>query len=420
MGSDVNSVVVKGTTGTTSASVDLTSPGFGTVKGAIVLCARATSFDTRNDHGGISIGFWDGTNQRVMHMSAEDDVTDGNYNRDSSASYGVIIQATGDNTDALGAISNDPTDGIRITWSAGDDGSANRAADYKLAAILFNGDDFTCEVGTITDTIPQTPSTWELALGWQPQFLWLIDIDAGSDSTWYGGMGIASDNGAGTDYGALGYYARYNETAQIMSYWDDACLTSEAWTATGPRIYATGWDSNGVDLSASASHTRDMYYLAISAGDTLQLWADSFTTPTTDGAWDFNTPGFEPQCLVLFQTACPGVGTRYGSSPNVDGFGIGISDGTTHWSMCMASDDGPATSDTATYCSETPAVYEDGVGTTTLADINGLTLDADGWSCTDAEVVDFDSTARYWWGLAIEVGSATTAGRSHILGGGVV
>lgn len=414
----VFAAVVNGATATSATTADYTKTGFGTPKAAIVLCARADSYDTAVSNGALSIGFWDSTTQVCYSCFAEGsggfgDTTDFGYNN-------KIIAL--DNVDSAllftGTVEN-ITDGIRITYA----GSGTWAA-YKVTVILLNGADLQAKAGALA--LGTGTSAIEVSCGFQPDFI-LGTQAASNDGThrsvyMYPTFGCAKDAGGGsTTHRCISMFQDQLTAMTNYTVVRTDCLTQK--DAYGGRVWyltASGWDSNGLDVTPSASTSSSyLFYLALDVGSA-NTWLGTVNPPTTaSGAWDSPNTGFTPQLVILGQTLCDAVDSGDTASPMADTFGICAFDGTTEGSIAITEDDGYSDAAAKSYASERLAYLYDGTYTapTLYYDIGNATMDSTGWTVADDEVDTANATTRYWWGLALEQSSGTTYQASASISG---
>jgi len=118
---------------------DFTESGFGTVKAAIVIVGNSSSATETTPNSALSIGFWDGTNQRCIYSGATFGVTTTDSNRGTSSTNIAAIRI--DTNYAKYSISN-ITDGVRLTMTLD-----NTTEQRYATVIMFGGADVTASVG---------------------------------------------------------------------------------------------------------------------------------------------------------------------------------------------------------------------------------------------------------------------------------
>lgn len=280
-----------------SPDTDFTEKDFGTPKAAIVIMSNAQGATT-NFHGQISIGFWDGTNQRCMYASDQDGITT------SSAWRGYIINRIG-YADVGGVKFADYTianitNGVRITLSYDNTSIARMAT-----VILFSGHDLetaVTELAIADDGVAQNSS-----LSFRPDVLFGVTVgDNTTGSTFsefsFGvttrqaatyknySTSLVAHNGVTTSNTAS--IARTNRMAGQIS---DTLSTSWFWETT--QFNADGFQGDTDPNNLSSTYGDKILYLALKApGVNFEAWYGGL--PSTDGNVSTTGIGFKPGILI--------------------------------------------------------------------------------------------------------------------------
>jgi hypothetical protein len=387
-----------------NATRDLTVPGFGTPKAAIVVTLgdplRNVSDTT---FGQFGIGFTDGTNQCCHHICIQDGVsTTNSYRRYTTDSLAMRVASnTGGILSEVG-FSSWITDGIRLVPSASSSG-------LHYWAILFGGADLSAYVKTQALSTQDTKVTVTGA-GFTPDLAFLIctGLHSGSKDSVISraikAFGCAHDNGASIDQRSIGWR---DEDALGTSQITNSLITNGCVGQLGTGVSSASWDWYG-DITAFNSDGCDIYARGGSSGSdevgilflnigTKLGKLSTVTTPTSTGDDDaMSSLSFSPDGCVVGFSSVSSVDTVHAASDETDCIGLGASMGISEKCSAIASDDNVGTSDTALKTSEKLINYIDHAGNDTMeAELVNFTSDAIALNYTNTL-----SSNRYAWMFA--------------------
>jgi hypothetical protein len=395
----VTSVAAKTTTGTQ----DITISGFGTPVAAIFVMSRGVSNGTAAVHSNLSIGFTDGTNERVMTSNDEDAQATSDSARLLDATTEVItMTAEGDSatTIATASFSSWITDGVQINWgTVTGDGE-------RLMVILFGGTDMSAKVGSTTMTA--TPED-ETGVGFQPDVVLTLWADASSGPDDHQiSFGCAWDNGASIINRS---WAQYQANADAKG--NPELFFSETYAATdetsGQRYSLGSFDSNGFTITGGDDPGVPVYWLALKNAGAEAWYLDTYTSPGVFGDDSVTAPGFKPQCVLFGISHAKAV-----DSVEIDADSASVGVGAMHGlneeeSVVVTSEDNVNDTNTQSEWSTTAIRQNNedgsnnGAGSFKSFDTNGFTLTWLAPSGTDA---------RKHWYLALQEEIADAGGRT--------
>src|SRR5574339_98354 len=145
---------------------DFTHGGSWQPKFAIFQWSRAnTSADTFQEHMSTGYGFCDGTNQRCIAVSSEDNQARGDSGRvasNNSVIFALNPTGTVTATDAIASFSSWLSNGVQINWTDAP------AAQFYVTVLLVGGDDVTdIAIGSLAVTTGASATL--SSLSWQPE-----------------------------------------------------------------------------------------------------------------------------------------------------------------------------------------------------------------------------------------------------------
>jgi hypothetical protein len=303
------------TAGPTTSTTDFTKASFGTPTGAIIIACRANATNNPQTEAGLSIGFWDGTNQCVVANHLDSGVANSNTAKSSNDGAAVIIGDAGV-IQATFTVSN-ITDGIRLTM--GTDATGDQ---FFCTVILFAG--VSVSVGTITPNATQDATTASASLGFAPKLVLfgsIGDPDAdnsrvtGSSIAW----GLAEIGGTHRSVRHTALDAQGAETcSQIYS---ETRAISNTW---GVEVTTWGADTFTITTRDAANASAHLcFYMALGGAD-LSYEVETFDTRTTTGDTILGTSVTPESVLFCFtnNTAAGSVAT----DSDANGFSIGLAD----------------------------------------------------------------------------------------------
>jgi hypothetical protein len=280
-------VVVNGAIATTG-TFDITSSGFGTVDGAIIMMSMATATNTDTNHNSNSIVFYDGSATYSVCNNDEDAQA-----RTDSASYvsdsefiSAGIATTAD--DYHGTISS-ITDGIRVTTTN------TASAAFRYTAVLFGGG-VSIKTGEITTSASINGTAAYTGASFTPQ----------------GGVFLnAASVGSAIIFGLFSYknstitqrhYAAALPDLLNDSHVDSWVRNDSIASAIGNAYYGiTAVSSSGFTVTTRnvATATRLVFFLL---GGVQDVHLGDTPIPASTGVKSWEGPGFQPQFLFNVQT----------------------------------------------------------------------------------------------------------------------
>lgn len=241
-----------------------------TPKVAIFQWSRAnTSTGTFQEHMSYGFGFTDGTNQRCVSISSEDNSArsdTGSRGSNNSVITALIPTGTLPGVDAVATFSSWLTNGIQINWTDAP------AAQFYITVTFLGGDDITnAAVGTIMSGTSVTTIS-ETGLNFQPDFGLFISQPYWAENTNISWNGCSI--GAATDSSHQWVQSQFTTdnagTMDTCSYYSHSKVWANHYTTTSLDGYATfsSFNSNGFTLSVDDAPTNStyIYYLVIKGG----------------------------------------------------------------------------------------------------------------------------------------------------------
>jgi len=401
-----NYEIVLGAASTSLGTQDFTFSGFGTPKGAIVICGPSTVHGTTVNHAQISVGYYDGTRARCLSVSDEDNVTptDGYRQGDRTNVIRTLNAADGTTTGTgTGSFITGPNGGLRITWTD------NPPLGYQVAVILIGGtvtdvyvDDFSNPGGLDTEQVITAP-------GFQSDLIHVLSQCGQS-------FGGASNNGLSITQGfvvrdgssppsqrSIGITSSdAASTTNIGARFSDTCA-AHVVGAGADRLEFNNISGSGFSVFARDANTAggiDFAYMCVK-GVTAKIV--TYDTKITTGSHNITGAGFTPAFSMLLDSLLSSVASD-SSSPGAEGFGISVMTATDQYCASIAMDDnltGPTTSNTESIVDNIPIYLRNGGADFIVANWTGF--------ISDGETIDYvttDGTARKIGVLFIASGAA--------------
>jgi hypothetical protein len=396
-------------------SQDITIPGFGTPKAAVVILSRATADATPVSDYSIGVGLTDGTRSRCISAVTEDGVTTTDTDRSASSELVGMLFPVLQSMDARADFSSWITNGIRIAWT----GTPN--AGYLMTVILLGGADLTAYVNSTSFTVPDADGEDVTDPGFQPDQVWTICAGHNTDFTasptitaechWT--FGVADDNGGGIDQWCTGTWLRDNfgSTSEKGCFYNAVAANTDA-TWTYRTVELTSMIASGFHLAQSSSGvngtTYKIGYLALDFGGNSHS-AGTAQSPTSTGDQGITAPGFTPGFGLFLAGMIEGTVPKVWGSTVGDTIGIGVADDAiTEYGYGLADESTADPTNAESEAVSDAILVNDGDGTGLLQaaltswDANGFTLN---WSAVDT------GTARNYGYAVIE---ATAGGASKV------
>lgn len=305
---------------TNGGTVDCTSSGFGTIKGAMVWGGYGTANGTEVNHAGLWIGFYDTTNQTGLGFASGDNLVDSNngFVRDTNSALVTLVTPgnTQDGDCQLSVI----TDGIRFTCA-----DAPPAA-YRVNALLLGGSGISnVFVGSATGNPTQDATSAVSAPGFEPDIM-IAAAQTGSTGTsgsnWRASLGIAT-NEASIVQRTLGT----SDADAAASMNASSILSTSRLVANGvsgvtlATLELTSFDANGFTVTTRDAATGPAFiYMAVKLnGLSFKLMTDP--SPTSTGNEAVTGVGFTPQVGLMLQNELTAV-DALGNADNGEVWGL--------------------------------------------------------------------------------------------------
>ena len=409
-----NVAVVNATlTATGSGTTDFTVSGFGTPSAAIVIVGDAASGFNPQASAGVSVGFWDGTNQCVHSIRAFDALGTTSTYRLSRNDYAAAFVGTS-STWSAGYSASAITDGIRLTM-----GVDNTSAQRFATVILLSGVSAKITRLTLSSSTNGTATTG--SLGFAPTAAIVLGSGLAGNTAASGSTQSANallSFGAATSDGAHRMIAWASSdstaTATVTSLYSETRLASQVSAGTdswSAEVTTWGADSLTMTSRTGGSGGDDVDILCLGGAD-LSLLLGTLTTATSTGSADVTTTGIDPDAVLL----CLGntSSTTIASDGTASGFAVGASDGTTHGGYALVDEDAADTTNTESSYSSANAVYSRTSSGGTASDlvVGAVSMGAEKFSVNYTTV---SGTARKGWFLAFGPASVGASGRTGSL-----
>ncbi len=370
------------TSPTANGTQDITIPGFGTPKAALVLgihtTTRSEAIDSVFDDVGGMIGWTDGIADRCSTFNSD-------FGVGTTATARSQVNLLIDQREPPGASKGTAiftawiTDGIRITW-------ADSPLEHEYVIVLFGGTDIT--------NITSGDHAGNVTLGYRPDLILSICNGATFEATTvnliqsFGAVWDSSDiqfalntssvSAVGTSVTNV-YLDSGNGANQLFN---DALTWSELYA-----IQASGFNSSGIGGGDEVGH------LAIQFGGDTLVKIGLLETRTSPGTSVISGVGFQPQFVMVAVTNAVANDTvTAGAAAS-----LGVATPTDEYSLSWADEDDQGTTDNQTEIASSVVELPDHDGAV-LAKATIDSMDADGFALNYAAA---DGTARKGFYIAI-------------------
>ena len=395
--------VVRATlTATGSGTTDFTKASFGTPTAAILIRCIANSTNNPSTIADMSIGFWDGTNQRVVAITANDNLGTSDTTRSSDDRYGITLTQTSFASRAEYTISA-VTDGIRATMSVD-----NTGAQCYCTVILLKG--VSADTFTFTPNSTQDAATSKTGLSYAPKLAFFLSI--GESSARIGGpstttslmsFGVADVNGT---HRLLTFRSEDNSSTEIanIGYSETRCVEQLGADARSWAGEITAWNSDGFTMTTRDAATgSDLCFVLTLGGADLSYDLGTLTTPTSTGNSATSTSVAPDAVLVALSTS---TSTTIETGSGANGYMLGMADGSGEFAHNLSVEDGASTTNANSAASASALINLDTSVSGTRTDmIDGtVTLNSADFTVNYSAV---DGTARKGWWVAFGEVAAT-------------
>lgn len=397
-------VVRASLTATGGASTDFTSSGFGTVSAALIFVSSANTTNNPQDGVSLSIGFWDGTNQRACQIQDFDNQATTASFRSSSDALGVVIDTSGSRLASF-SVSN-VTDGIRLTMV-----TDNTSTSYYCTVILLAG--ISAAAGTFTPAATQNSTQESASLGFAPDLVFFMTIGRLAAVDTRTTTGILSFGFAASDatHRAVGTLWRNGVATEELTqkYSENRCLTEcgVGTVAWGLEVTTFGADTFTATTRDGATSSHICFYLALGGAD-LNYEVKTFDTRTTTGDTVLSTTLVPESLLAVFTT---NASTTIATNSEANGLAFGLKDANGQFSHNVYAEDAADTTNNGSAAQAAAAIDLDSSASGTRTDLvsGTVTLNA---SDVTLSYTTVDATARKGFGIVF--GPAPTGGNLPI------
>lgn len=376
---------------------DITISGFGTPAAMIIFVNTSSADDTVESDTRLSIGWTDGTRQNVCANLDQDNLATTNTERDQRTD--AVYVAGG--TSGRFSFNSWITDGVRLNID-----QAVPAARKATVILLKSADIANVYVGSASLSTGANDIT---APGFEPDLVLMTSTgnatappNTAVHSIFSFGVGV--NDGADTQRAFLLSGVDASATSTNTTYLTDAGITGQAFNgALNWRGTISGYDSSGFTITPNVNPSSDyVFYIAVKFSASTNISLFDVTIPTT-GNYAETSPGFLPEFGMLFGVAGP---TALNTVTTANNYGAFVSafDSNGIRTLSSASQDAQATSNSASYSSDSLKILDDDASTVSVVS-SGYAFDADGWDFT---LTTNPAVAVIGFGLAIGAAASGT------------
>lgn len=391
---------------TVGETLDLTSSGLGTVSAAIIIVCGANTGANPAANDLMSIGFWDGTNQRSMSTIAIDAAGTSNTAKASRTTRGVLLSST---TAAIAEYSVSAiTDGIRLTL----DVDATTLSRY-VTVLLISG--ISSKLITFTPNATVDTATESASIGFAPKAILFTSIgDTNADVT----AAVHSSLSFGIARQSDGMHrmvtaaSRDNLATTLVNkkFTDIRCVGEDSNDGSVWTGEITSWGSDTFTMTTRTAGSGGDVCFALVLGGDVDIDCGTLTTKTTTGTEAVTTIHRPASVMVVSSSA---TSTTMETSTNADGWCIGFSNGTNHYSHNTTDGDALGTSNSQSEASATKLIDLDleSAGFTALVEASVDSFNATNFTLNYTTA---DATARKGWWLSFGAAATKLPAPVHI------
>lgn len=342
-----NTAVIRANLPSAAGSTDFTSSGFGTPVAAIVIVCDANTTNNPQDGASLSVGFWDGTNQRVSQFALADGTADSDTYRSSNDALIAIGGSTTFSSWSASAI----TDGIRITLV-----TDATTVDRHCTVILFSG--VSAKVVNVAMNQTQDATASSASLGFAPKLVFLVTSGSAAANMTQGttalfSFGFAAINGtqrtisfAATDAAAL--------EALVAQFSETRCARRvNGWAA---ELTTWGADTFTLTTRDAAIGSAELCFALALGGADLSFDCGTLTTPAATGN-QIQSLTVNPTAALTTLSLLTSTTQKTDSEANA--FAIGLANATNQYSHNIFGEDAAATMNTGSVSTATKLVDVD-------------------------------------------------------------
>lgn len=404
----VRQVTLPITNGNTVDVVGVASDGV--VSFAVLFGCGANATNNPAANAGLSIGFWDGTNQSAGGISCIDAQPTTSTARASNDAFGLLFpNAAGTNFGdyTVSAI----TDGIRITKTSGTT-TVGRFATVILAYGITKK-----KLVTVTPNATQNATANTPSLGFTPESALVMSVlAAGPDQAVTTSALISLGLARKLDgrHRALSWSSQGvvgAEVANVQLSESRCCCQIFADTFVW-SLEATAWNADDITFTTRDGTPGTDVVFVLALGDDCSIDFDTLTSPTATGV-DTVATANTPQAVFLAMSLA--TGTTLETNDNANALMLGAGDADGQFSHNIFVEDAETVTNTGSTASATAIMdVDDSVALSTVAVLDA-TLDALNANGFDLNYTDVDPTPLK--GIFISFGAAASAATAITLSG---
>jgi hypothetical protein len=324
---------------TAAGTVDFTESGAGAPSAAIVIASNANSGSNPQENAYLSVGLFDGTNQRCCAVQFQDNVgghaTFRVHSNDRIASFpfseSFLVADYSIST---------TTDGVTITCET-DNTTAER---YVLVILLWGVDAKIVDlVGPLTIDNPVDSAS----LGFEPTSIVALSVGdtvSPSNQSWAGILSIGAAKSGGSQRCVMFGSTNNVITSQMSFVVQDDAIAGQVYADAVPWwLEVTSWDSDTFTVRIRGTTAQPDYTFALALGGDASVDVIAMDTPTSEGDEDYTTT-VDPDVVLAVSTLVETVDTLETGSNRNECVSIGVAEGTTEGVVNITSGDGLETS----------------------------------------------------------------------------
>lgn len=299
---DIDEQAQRATTGTQNFTGSL-----GSVNGecGIILSSRCVVLGTIADHAEWDIGFVVGSSTQARHSanSEHNAVPDARTNKSVSfcvSHYQPGTSVVQDHATANAQINN----GLQIDFTT------VSSVQYRTGFGLFGGSEISSAIAVVDEGTTSNGGTFSITgLSFKPQAIILLfdGEPSGNNENFKPGVGVAVDNGSGTDQFAVGYRILAIATSEGDAYFaTNRCFVNVKTTSFSNAWEVTAWNSDGVTFTqrTGSGSNATARVLCLASSD-WNFVAGTYDVPTS-GNITLSSLGIDPKflfdCVTQIQT----------------------------------------------------------------------------------------------------------------------
>ncbi len=353
---DIDEQAQRATTGTQDFTGSL-----GSVNGecGIILATRAITLGTIADHAEFDIGFQVGAGSgATLNANSENGVTpDARTNK--SAANVVEHSDPGTSTVQDSAAPNaQVTDGLQVNFDP------VSGAQYRTIVGPFGGDGISSAIVTANEVTTAENSTFVISgLSFQPQALIFIFDGAGTADVnhFRPGIGVAVDNGAGTDQFAINLRCAQTATSESDGYFaTNRCQLHVDTTALISSWEVTNWETDGATITMrdAAGANKIARVLCLASSDWTFV-AGTYDVPTSGNVTESGL-GIDPEFLFNVISQIQTVDTHIDNSTEASVIGVALVASAAEFGISASVQRNVSTSLTKSLSDNATVCLEDG------------------------------------------------------------